>query len=54
MSLQRRTAVVTGGGSGIGAECARELARAGAAVVVAARSMERLEAVGLGLGGSRS
>ncbi len=45
MSLQRRTAVVTGGGSGIGAECARELARAGAAVVVAARSMERLEAV---------
>jgi 3-hydroxybutyrate dehydrogenase len=37
--------VVTGGGSGIGAECARVLARAGASVVVAARSQERLQAV---------
>jgi len=37
--------VVTGGGSGIGAECARVLARAGASVVVAARSEERLAAV---------
>jgi 3-hydroxybutyrate dehydrogenase len=45
VSLEQRTAVVTGGGSGIGAECARELARAGVRVVVAARSEERLKAV---------
>ena len=45
MSLDTRAAVVTGGGSGIGAECARALARAGAAVVVTARSEERLAAV---------
>jgi 3-hydroxybutyrate dehydrogenase len=45
MSLGGRIAVVTGGGSGIGAECARVLARAGVSVVVAARSVERLEGV---------
>lgn len=38
-------AVVTGGGSGIGAAVAEELARAGAAVVVAARRTDRIEHV---------
>jgi NAD(P)-dependent dehydrogenase (short-subunit alcohol dehydrogenase family) len=38
-------AVVTGGGSGIGAVVAQELARAGAAVVVAARRTDRIERV---------
>lgn len=35
ISFTGQTAVVTGGGSGIGAEIARELARGGAAVIVA-------------------
>jgi NAD(P)-dependent dehydrogenase (short-subunit alcohol dehydrogenase family) len=39
-----RTAVVTGGGSGIGKAIARELGLLGARVVIAARSAERLEA----------
>jgi NAD(P)-dependent dehydrogenase (short-subunit alcohol dehydrogenase family) len=38
-------AVVTGGGQGIGAAVARLLAAEGAAVVVAARSAERIEAI---------
>ena len=37
--------VVTGGGQGIGAAVARSLAREGAAVVVAARSIDRIERV---------
>lgn len=45
MSLDGHAAVVTGGSSGIGAECARTLARAGAAVVVGARSREALEGI---------
>jgi 2-dehydro-3-deoxy-L-rhamnonate dehydrogenase (NAD+) len=37
MSMQGKVALVTGAGSGIGAECARMLARRGAAVAVADR-----------------
>jgi len=40
-----QSAVVTGGGQGIGAAVARALAAEGAAVVVAARSTERIEAI---------
>ena len=45
MVLEGKGAVVTGGGRGIGAAVAGELARAGAAVVVAARSAEEVERV---------
>jgi len=46
------TAVVTGGGSGIGAAIARALAREGARVVVAARSRDRIEAVAAEINGT--
>jgi NAD(P)-dependent dehydrogenase (short-subunit alcohol dehydrogenase family) len=42
--LQGRTALVTGGGYGIGAGIARVLAREGARVAVTGRSVERLDA----------
>lgn len=41
--LRGQVALVTGGGSGIGLGCARELVRDGASVVLAARNVERLE-----------
>ena len=41
--LSARVAVVTGGGTGIGAATARLLARHGADVVVASRTVEELE-----------
>lgn len=43
--IEGSTAVVTGGSRGIGEAVARALAGAGAAVVIAARSAERVEAV---------
>jgi 3-oxoacyl-[acyl-carrier protein] reductase len=43
--LDGRTALVTGASQGIGASIARRLARAGARVIVAARSREKLEAL---------
>lgn len=47
--LTGKGAVVTGGGRGIGVAVARKLTRAGAAVVVAARSENEIEAVADGL-----
>jgi 7-alpha-hydroxysteroid dehydrogenase len=44
-SLQDRVAIVTGSGRGIGAEIARTLANAGAAVVVTARTESDVETV---------
>jgi NAD(P)-dependent dehydrogenase (short-subunit alcohol dehydrogenase family) len=45
LSLKGRVAVVTGGGQGIGAACARALAEAGATVVVADMAADRARAV---------
>jgi len=44
-SLERKIAIVTGGGVGIGRSIAVEFARAGADVVVASRKIENLEPV---------
>jgi 7-alpha-hydroxysteroid dehydrogenase len=43
--LTDRVAVITGGGRGIGAGCARALAEAGADVAITARTREQLESV---------
>ena len=45
LRLDGRVAVVTGGGQGIGAACARALGEAGATVIVAELMPERIEAV---------
>jgi NADP-dependent 3-hydroxy acid dehydrogenase YdfG len=45
MEIEGSVCVVTGASSGIGAACARALAEQGAAVVLAARRAERLEAL---------
>jgi len=39
-----QVALITGGGSGIGLGCARELVQDAATVILAARNVERLEA----------
>lgn len=44
LPLAGQGALVTGGGSGIGLACARELVRMGAAVTLAGRTPERVEA----------
>ena len=50
-NLAGKRALVTGGGRGIGAACARELAAAGASVVVCGRKAADLEAVAKEIGG---
>jgi NAD(P)-dependent dehydrogenase (short-subunit alcohol dehydrogenase family) len=50
--LQGRHALVTGGGSGIGAAIARALHAAGAAVTIVARQKARLDAVAASMQGS--
>jgi NAD(P)-dependent dehydrogenase (short-subunit alcohol dehydrogenase family) len=50
--LAGKLALVTGGGRGIGAACARALAAAGAKVIVCGRSVADLEAVANEIGGS--
>jgi len=47
MTLRGRTIVVTGGGTGVGAETAKVLAKAGANVVILGRREEPLKAQGL-------
>src|SRR5439155_4794285 len=49
--LDGQVALVTGGGRGIGANIARELAAAGARVALSARSVEEVQAVAREIGG---
>jgi 3-oxoacyl-[acyl-carrier protein] reductase len=49
--LEGQVALVTGGGRGIGAGVARELAAGGAQVIVAARTRDQVEAVAQEIGG---
>jgi len=52
MDQQQKTAVVTGASSGIGAATARALAKAGFAVTLGARRLDRLAAVAAEIGGT--
>ena len=49
--LDGQVVLVTGGGRGIGANIARELAAAGAKVAVSARTKDQVEAVAQEIGG---
>jgi NAD(P)-dependent dehydrogenase (short-subunit alcohol dehydrogenase family) len=49
--VQGKRALVTGGGRGIGAACARALAKAGAHVVVCGRSRGEIDAIAREIGG---
>jgi NAD(P)-dependent dehydrogenase (short-subunit alcohol dehydrogenase family) len=49
-SLSGKVAIVTGGASGIGAACVKALARAGASVVIADRSLKAANALSSGIG----
>jgi NAD(P)-dependent dehydrogenase (short-subunit alcohol dehydrogenase family) len=51
MRLEGKVAIVSGGGSGIGAATARRFAAEGADVVITGRRPEPLEAVAAGIGG---
>lgn len=51
MSLEGQTALITGGGRGIGASIARDLASAGMHVTVTGRTAEQIEAVAAETGG---
>ena len=51
-SLAGKHALVTGGGRGIGAACARALAGAGAGVIVCGRTRDELDAVAREVGGT--
>ena len=50
--MKGRVAVITGGGSGIGAAAAKRLAADGASVVIVGRRKERLDAVAKEIGGN--
>lgn len=52
VTMDQRTAVVTGASSGIGAATARALATAGFRVIVAARRAERIESLASEIGGT--
>ena len=49
-SLSGKVAIVTGGGTGIGAATARQLGRMGAEVVIASRKASNVEPAAAGLG----
>ena len=51
MSLTGKTVLITGGGTGVGADLARGFAGAGATVIVAGRRLEPLENVASKTGG---